>query len=170
MLKQFLEVGKVVGTHGINGEVRVECWCDSPEFLSKFSTLYFDKGAVPLSVKSRPHKNIALIKIKGVDTIEKAEEYRNKVLYINREDAKLPKGRYFVSDIIGMKVVNLDTNETIGEITDVLKTGSNDVYEMKRDTSEKIYIPVIDDIVKERDFEKGEIYIKPMKGLLDDED
>ncbi|MBQ0098010.1 MAG: 16S rRNA processing protein RimM [Oscillospiraceae bacterium] len=170
MLKQFLEVGKVVGTHGINGEVRVECWCDSPDFLSKFTTLYFDKGAVSLSVKSRPHKNIALVKIKGVDTIEQAEVYRNKVLYINREDAKLPKGRYFVSDIIGMKVVNLDTNEVIGEITDVLKTGSNDVYEMKRASGEKIYIPVIDDIVKERDFEKGEIYIKPMKGLLDDED
>lgn len=170
MLKKFLEVGKIVGTHGINGEVRVECWCDSPAFLSSFKTMYFNGGEDSITVKARPHKNIALIKIKGIDSIEQAEQYRNKVLYIDRNDVKLPKGRYFVTDLIGLKVINLDNDEEIGEISDVLKTGSNDVYEMKSNDGKKIYIPVIDDIVKDRDFEKGFVYIKPMKGLLDDED
>ena len=63
MLKEYLEIGKIVGTHGIQGELRVECWCDSPEFIAGFKTLYFDRGNEKLSIKARPHKNIALVKI-----------------------------------------------------------------------------------------------------------
>ena len=66
MLKQYLEVGKIVGTHGIKGEVRVEPWCDSPSFLSKFKTLYFNQGKEEIKVSCRPHKNIALVKIADV--------------------------------------------------------------------------------------------------------
>ena len=86
MLKQFLEVGKIVGTHGLNGEVRVECWCDGPEFLCYFKNLYYKEGAEKIQIKGRPHKNIALVKIKGVDTIEQADMLRGTVLYINRDD------------------------------------------------------------------------------------
>ena len=76
MKKQFLDSGKIVGTHGIKGEVRIDPWCDSPEFLCAFKKLWLDEnGTEFIEVKSRPHKNIALAKIKGVDTIEAAEKY-----------------------------------------------------------------------------------------------
>ena len=123
MLKEYLEIGKIVGTHGVMGECRVECWCDSPQFLSKFTTLYFDKGAEKLSVKGRPHKNIALLKIEGVTTVEQADLLRGKVLYVRRKDVKLPRGVHFVQDLIGLQVKDFDTDAVYGTITDVLKTG-----------------------------------------------
>ena len=170
MLKEFLETGKIVGTHGIKGEFRVECWCDTPSFLSQFNTMYLQNGSMKLSVKCRPHKNIALMKVKDIDTIDDALKYVGQVLYIKREDVKLEEGKYFVQDLIGLKVTDIETEEVYGTIKDVLKTGSNDVYEMKANDGKLVYIPVIPDIVKDRDFEKGVLFIKPMKGLFDDED
>ena len=79
MLKQYLEVGKIVGTHGVRGEMRVECWANSPDFLRKFKKLYLDEGQKALSVTCRPHKNIALVTAKGVDSIEAADALRGKV-------------------------------------------------------------------------------------------
>lgn len=169
-MKDFLETGKIVGTHGIRGDLRVECWCDSPDFLSQFKTLYLEDGTKAISVKCRPHKNIALMKISGIDTIDDAIPLVGKVLYLKREDVKLEEGKYFVQDIIGLEVIDVDTKEKYGKVSDVLKTGSNDVYEMKDENGKPYYIPVIPDIVIDRDFENGVVTIKPMKGLFDDED
>lgn len=170
MLKQYLEVGRIVGTHGIQGEMRVECWANEPGFLSRFRTLYLDGGATALSVACRPHKNVALVRVKGVATIEQADELRGKVLYINRDDVRLDEGEHFVQDIIGLKVTDADSGAVYGEVRDVLKTGSNDVYEMAGEDKKLYYIPVIPDIVDRFDFERGAVYIHPMKGLFDDED
>ena len=170
MLKQYLEVGKIVGTHGIQGEMRVECWANEPAFLSQFKTLYLDAGRTPLSVTCRPHKTIALMRVKGVTTVEQADELRGKVLYIDRADAKLEEGEHFVQDIIGLKVTDADTGAVYGVVKDVLKTGSNDVYEMQGEDKKLCYIPVIPDVIDRLDFEAGAVYIHPMKGLFDDED
>ena len=160
----------MVGTHGIQGEMRVECWADSPAFLSGFKRLYLDSGARELAVSCRPHKNIALVRVKGITTIEQADELRGKVLYIDRDDARLAEGAHFVQDIIGLKVTDADTGEEYGTVRDVLKTGSNDVYEMAGGDGKLYYIPVIPDIIEKLDFEAGAVLIHPMKGLFDDED
>ncbi|MBQ9742592.1 MAG: 16S rRNA processing protein RimM [Ruminococcus sp.] len=170
MLKEYLEIGKIVGTHGVMGECRVECWCDSPAFLSQFKNLYFDKGAQKLSVKGRPHKNIALLKIEGVTTVEQADMLRGRILYMRRKDVKLPKDVYFVQDLLGLEVRDADTDQVYGNITDVLRTGANDVYEVKDTEGKAFYIPVIDDIVTKKDPKNGVVLIKPMKGLFGDED
>lgn len=170
MLKQYLEVGRIVGTHGIQGEMRVECWANSPDFLRKFKTLYLDEGRTALAVTCRPHKNIALMKVKGIASIEEADTLRGKVLYIDRADVKLSEGEHFVQDIIGLSVTDADTGEVYGVVKDVLKTGSNDVYEMQDRGGKLVYIPVIPDIMAGFDFEKGAVYIRPMKGLFDDAD
>lgn len=170
MLKQYLEVGKIVGTHGVQGEMRVECWANSPDFFKKFKKLYLDEGKSSLDVSCRPHKNIALVKAKGVDSIEAADFLRGKVLYIDRRDVRLSEGEHFVQDIIGLEVTDADTGEVYGTVKDVLKTGSNDVYEMKAPDGKLFYIPVIPDIMAGFDFDKGAVFIHPMKGLFDDED
>lgn len=169
MLKEYLEIGRIVGTHGIAGEVRMECWCDSPSFVSQFKNLYFAQGKEKLDVKARPHKNIALVKIKGVESIEAAEMLRGKVLYMRRKDAKLPKGVHFVQDLVGLEIRDAETDKVYGTLTDVLKTGANDVYELKDSEGKAYYIPVIDDVVKEIAPEKGYVLIIPMKGIFDNE-
>lgn len=170
MVKEFLEGGKIVGTHGVRGEMRVECWCDSPQFLAKFKTLYFDNGAQAVKVQSRAHKNMVLMKMPEVDTIEKADTYRGKIVYIKRSDIKLEKGVHFVQDMIGLEVVDSDTKKVYGKVKDVLRTGSNDVYEMEDENKKLFYIPAIPDIIDEIDIENNTLSITPMKGLFSDED
>lgn len=171
MRKKFLDTGKIVGTHGIKGEVRIDPWCDSPEFLCAFKKLWLDEnGTEFIEVKSRPHKNIVLCRIKGVDTIEAAEKLRGRVVYINRDDINLADGVHFVQDLIGLEVKNADSNTVYGKITDVLRTGANDVYEITDSNGKKYYAPVIDDVVKEININDGFVLIVPMKGIFDDED
>ncbi len=170
MVKEFLEGGKIVGTHGVRGEMRVECWCDSPQFLAKFKTLYFDNGAQAVKVQSRAHKNMVLMKMPEIDTIEKADTYRGKIVYIKRSDIKLEKGVHFVQDMIGLEVVDSETKKVYGKVKDVLRTGSNDVYEMEDENKKLFYIPAIPDIIDEIDIENNTLSITPMKGLFSDED
>ena len=171
MKKQYLDSGKIVGTHGIKGEVRIEPWCDSPEFLCAFKKLYLDeKGQTLIEVKSRPHKNITLAKIKGVDTIEAAEKLRGKIIYINRDDITLDEGVNFVQDLIGIEVKDAENGTVYGKITDVLRTGANDVYEITDSNNKKYLAPVIDEVVEEINVDGGFVLIRPMKGIFDDED
>lgn len=169
-MEQYLEIGKVVSTHGLRGELRVDPWCDSPQFLCQFKTLYLKKGETKLSVSSRPHKTIAIVKAKGIDTIEEAEKLRGSILYINRSDARLAPGEYFIQDLMGLDVIDIDTSKSYGKITDVLKTGANDVYQVTDEKKKDYLIPVIDDVVKEIDINGGKVLIKPLKGIFDDED
>lgn len=171
MKKQFLEIGKIVSVHGLKGDVKVQPWCDSPDFLADFDLLYLGKnGEKPIEIeKGRVQKNMALLKIKGVDDVDSANLLRGKILYMNRDDVILEEGSYFIQDLVGLSVVDAD-DETIsyGEITEVSETGANDVYHIKN--GEKIYlIPAIKEVVISTDIEGGVMKIRPLKGLFDDE-
>ena len=171
MLLSYLEVGQIVGTHGIAGEMRVQPWCDSPDFLTKFKTLYTDKnGENAVKVKSsRVHKNIVLIKLPGITTIEQAERMRGKVLYISRKDANIADGEWFIQELIGCTVFDADTGRDYGVLSDVSKTGANDVWHIKKDGKEYL-LPAINDIIANVDVanEKVEIH-SIIKGIFDDE-
>lgn len=166
-MKQFLEIGKIVAVQGLKGEVRVEAWCDSPEFMCEFDLLYFNKGKTPVHiVRSRPHKNIVLMKIEGVDTPEAAQELRGKVLYMDRNDVELEEGTYFVQDLIGLEVIDADDGTIYGTLAEVTATGANDVYHIKNE--EKTYlIPAIPDVIEKTDIEGGRLLIHKMEGLFD---
>lgn len=166
--KQFLEAGRIIGTHGVHGEVRVQPWCDSPEFLSQFKTLYYDEGKTPVRVKSRPHKNMALITIEGVSTVQDAAALRGRMLYLNREDAHLKRGSYFIRDLIGLRVVDADSGEEYGTLTDVIETGANDVYSVRTPKGE-VLIPAVPSVILETDVDGGVMRIRAIKGMFDDE-
>lgn len=84
MKKQFLEAGRIVGTHGVRGEMRVEPWCDSADFLKKVKTLYFDGGKTDAGLlSSRVHKSLLLVRLKGVESATQADLYRGKILYLD---------------------------------------------------------------------------------------
>lgn len=169
MKKEFLECGKIVTTHGIRGEVRVQPWCDSPEFLLDFPTLYLDGGKVPVEVeRARLHKNVVIFKLKGVDTPEAGAALRNKLLYIKRSDASLEEGECFVQDLIGCRVVDVDTGADYGKIYDVRPTGANDVYYLRDEDGVERLVPVIPQVVLEKDLDGELIKIRPLEGLFDD--
>lgn len=168
-MKQFLETGKITGTHGLKGEVRVQPWADSPEFLAEFDALYLDKGAKKIEITAaRVHKNMLIMKIRGVDSIDDADQLRDKVLYMNRDDVELEEDAYFIQDLIGLDVRDDDTGEHIGTLDDVSETGANDVYHIKTDDGKVYLIPAIPDVIKEISLEEGTMRIFKMKGLFDE--
>ncbi len=167
--KPFLEAGQIVGTHGVRGEMRVQPWCDSAQQFAGFKTLYWDvNGEKAVKIRARAHKNMALVVIDGVDTMEAAAALRGKMLYVSRKDLKLPKGRYLVQDLIGLRIEDADTGEVYGKLTDVSQTGANAVYHMSTPNGE-VLIPAIPDIILSVDTVADVMKIRPMKGLFDDE-
>ncbi len=173
MIKDYLDIGQIVGTHGVRGEMRVNPRCDSPEFIKQFKTLYFDKkGEKSVKVVScRVHGNLALVKLEGVDTVEGATALRNKVLYMRREDAKIPEGSYFIAELVDCKVIDAD-DETIsyGILSDVSETGANDVWHIKSTDGKEYLLPAIPPVVIDVDVKTGIIKIRPLKGIFDNED
>lgn len=173
MKKEYLELGQIVGTHGVRGEMRVNPWCDTPAFAKQFKTVYYDaKGEQPVKVLScRPHGNVVLMRLEGVDTVDAAMAKRNRVLYIRRDDVKLPAGTWFVEELLGCTVADADDPEKIyGTLTDVFPTGANDVWTVKDETGREYLLPAIKDVVKRTDVENGRVFITPLKGIFDDAD
>lgn len=172
MKKQYLEIGKIVSTHGIYGEVRVQPWCDDPALLEELDTLYYDnRGKKPLKVLSgRMHKNIVILKIDGVTTLEMAQQLRNQVLFVDRDELELEEGSYFIQDLIGLAVWDADQPALCyGTITDVFPTGANDVYEITDAAEKKRLIPAIPEVVIETALDQEKMVIRPLKGLFEDE-
>ncbi len=170
MKKEFLEIGKFVGTHGVRGMVRIQPWSDDGEFLTGFKKFYLDNGKTEIEMsKITPHGNVVIAAVKGIESIEDAEKLRGQVLYIKRTDAKLPEGRYFVSEIIGAQVFNADTNTLLGVLSEVSPTGANDVWHIKSGDKEYL-VPAIRDVIVNVDIDKDKIEIRPLKGIFDDED
>lgn len=169
MKKEYIETGEIVGTHGVRGMVRIKPWADDAAFLCGFKVLYSGDGKIPLKInKIQPHGNIVIAEIDGVNSIEKAERLRGSVLYIKRCDAKIPDGRYFISELIGCRVIDFDTGDDYGVISDVSPTGANDVWHINLNGKEYL-LPAIDDVVKDVDIDNEEVKISPMKGIFDDE-
>lgn len=170
MLKPFLEIGKIVGTHGVRGEMRVQPWCDDGAFFKRFSALYFDnKGEKGMKVISaRPHGNVVILKLDGVESMEAAEALRNTVLYMDRKEANLSEGTWFIQDLIGCDVIDVDSGRNYGKIFDVSETGANDVWHIKGEDGEEYLLPAIPPVVIETNVEEGCVKIRPLKGIFDE--
>ena len=168
MIKEFLESGKIVGTHGIRGAVRFQPWSDDADFLSGVKTVYLPDNT-PLEIVSvKPHGNIAILEIAGVNSIEDAEKLRNKVLLVKRSDADIPEGRYFIEELISSKVFDKKTGELLGVLSDVSKTGAPDVWHIKKGDKEYL-VPAIESVVVSVNIEKGEVVIDPLEGIFDED-
>ena len=168
MKKQFLEAGRIVGTHGVKGEMRVEVWMDSAEALKKFKKLYLDdEGKKDLGlISSRVHKSLLLITVDGINDATTADTMRGKVLYIDRNDAHLPKGRYFISDLIGLEVYDGNTGAFYGKIEEVIQAPANDVYRIVNGENEYLF-PAVRPMIKSTDIDAGRVEVLPIPGIFD---
>ncbi len=164
MEKQFLKAGEIVSTHGIQGEVKILPWADSPEFLLKFKTFYLSGKPVKV-IASRVHKTCVLAKLEGIDTPEDAIRLRGEKILIDRENVKLPEGTVFIADLLGCRVLDDDGNE-IGKIKDVLTMPSSDVYVIEGE--HKYMIPSVKEFVKEINVDGGYVRVHLIEGFQTD--
>lgn len=168
----WFNVGKIVNTHGLRGEVRVVSSTDFPdERYAPGSTLYLfpgnDQKPVELSVKThRKHKNFDLLTFDGYENINEVEKWKNAKLKIKQDQlTDLEEGEYYFHEIVGCKVFTLQ-GEEIGTVKEILTPGANDVWVVQNAEKKEILIPYIQDVIKEVSIERKEIVIDPLEGLL----
>uniref|UniRef100_UPI00405658BA ribosome maturation factor RimM n=1 Tax=Agathobacter sp. TaxID=2021311 RepID=UPI00405658BA len=169
-MEQFLRVGVITSTHGVRGEVKVYPTTDDPQRFKKLKQVILDDGKQTreleiMSVKF--HKNMVILKFKGIDNINDVEKYKQADLLITRENAvKLEEGEYFIVDLIGLKGTT-DEGEEIGMLSDVIQTGANDVYVFSKEGVKDLLVPKIPDCVKEINLEEGTVLVHLLPGLRD---
>ena len=170
-MEEFLQVGAIANTHGIAGEVKVFPMTDDIRRFKQLKEVYLDTGRerMLLHVASCKFvKNQPVLKFKEFSNINEVEKYKRCGLFITRDQAvPLGKDEYFIADLIGLSVIRED-GETLGELTDVLQTGANDVYEVTMENGKHVLLPVIRECIKKVDLEKRQVTVHVMKGLLDE--
>ncbi|MDU6854106.1 MAG: ribosome maturation factor RimM [Zhenhengia sp.] len=167
-MEQMFTIGKIVNTHGVKGEVRVLPSTDDVKRFGKLKEVKVENRTMTTyEIETvRYHKNFVLLKFKGIDTMNEAELLKNSLLKIDRKDAlPLKKDEYYQCDLYGLRVVT-DIGRDLGKLTDILMTGSNDVYVVRNEEKE-ILIPAIKQCILKVDLEAGEMLVHLLEGLED---
>ena len=168
--KNLLLVGNVIKPHGFKGLIRVWSYSRSINSFLHSGTVFFKQdNQEPVKFKVldvKPHKNIFLMNVEGIDTFEEADNFRGADIFVEKDHlTKNGDDEYYWFELIDLKVY-LDTGKYLGIIKEIIPTGSNDVYVVKQNDSEFL-IPAIYDVVKKIDLNKGEMIITAIDGLLD---
>ncbi|MCR4675045.1 MAG: ribosome maturation factor RimM [Lachnospiraceae bacterium] len=169
--EELLRVGGIITTHGIKGEVKIYPTTDDNKRFKKLKEVYMEDHHhhfYLLHVEScKFFKEQVILKFKEFADINEAEKYKKCDLYVDREHAlPLEEGEYYIADLIGLDVVS-DDDAFHGIITDVLKTGANDVYVIEeKETKKELLLPVIDECVLDVSLENKLVKIHILKGLL----
>lgn len=164
----YIEIGKIINTHGLKGHVKVEPWCDGIETFEYLKRVFINNKEYNVeSVKSQ--KNLFLLKLAELNKVEEAELLKGKIINAQEDEMlPLPEGVYYIKDIIGLSVY--EGEKFIGEITDWIETGSNNVYVIKRSKGKDVLIPAIDSVIKEIDIENKRMSVNMLEGLMEDDD
>ena len=168
-MEEYFEIGQIVNTSGLKGEIKVKPFTDDITKFNNFKTIYVSmkKELKEFEIERvRFSKNMVFLKLKGIDTIEEAENYRN--LYLKRKrdkNEKLEKDTYYIVDLIGCRVYT-DEQKDLGEVVDIFSTGSNDVYVVKDELGKQVLLPAIKDVIKNVDIENKKIVAHLLEGLI----
>ena len=164
-----LEIGQIVNTFGIKGMVKVKPFTDDIRRFDKLKTVYVEKNENQTEYEIEQvkyHKDMVLIKFKGIDKIEQAELLRNSYLTISRDSVEeLEEGRYYIVDLLESEVYT-DEQILLGILKDIFNTGSNDIYVVKNKQGKEILLPAIPDVIKEIDVENKKIIVHLLPGLI----
>jgi 16S rRNA processing protein RimM len=160
MSNNLITIGKIVAPHGVRGDVRVIPLTDFPERFQKLKTIILDKGITLDIEKVKYHKQAVLLKFHGLDDMNAVEHLRGKLIQIEPKDlVVLPEGQYYHFDIIGLKVYTV-SGDYLGVITDILVTGSNDVYIIEQNDKPPVLIPALREVVTNIDIAGGQMIVK----------
>lgn len=160
-MEKLLEAGKIINTHGIKGEVKIQPWTDNAEFLQKFKFLYIDGAPVRL-LGGRIHKDCLIARLEGVSDVNDAMVLKNKVVFIDRSEVKLPRGEFFLCDIIGAEVCTED-GVLLGKLTDILEMPAGNIYVVNGER--EILIPAVPEFIIKTDIDAGVITVKLIEGM-----
>ncbi len=162
-----MAVGRIVGAHGIRGEIKVKQLTDFPERFAPGSRLYVGEEAFQREViASRPHRGMLLVKLSGLSDRNAVEHLRGKYLFIDREEAmELEEDAYYEDELVGLTVETME-GELLGELMEIMWTGANEVYIVQGPRGETL-IPAIAQVVQEVDLEAGVMRVKLLPGLVD---
>ena len=167
-MQEYLEVGQIVNTHGLRGHVKVVPFTDDINRFKSLKSVYIDFKNQLIECKIQEVKfikKLVRLKFEGIDNINDAEKYKGCYLKISRKDAKkLEKDTYFIADLIGLDVYNLENNK-IGVLKDIFPTGSNDVYVVELEDRKQVLLPAISKVIKEIDIEQGKIVVDINQGV-----
>ncbi len=169
MRNATLQVGRIVNTHGLHGEVKVVAWTDTPDTFEALGHVYTDTkaGKMTLEIEGiKYQKSNIILKLKGIDHIDDAEKLKTQVLYVDRSQLGEPRRGYYICDLLGIRVVTDDGRE-LGKLTDVISTGANDVYVVKPPQGRDILLPVIPDVVLSVDIDAEIATVHLLEGLVD---
>ena len=168
-MQKRLEVGQIVNTFGIKGYVKIYPYVDDIKRFDKLKNVYIilKKQEKVLEIEDvKYHKNMVLVKFKGINSVEEAEALRQAYVEIDRKDAiPLEEGQYFIADLLGLEVFT-DEGSFLGKVNDIFNTGSNDIYEVKDELGKQILLPGIAEVIKDVNLEEGKIIVHLIDGLV----
>ena len=168
-MEEYFEIGQIVNTSGLKGILKIKPFTDDIKKFSNLKTIYIKtkSGLTEFKIEQvRYVKNMVMLKLAGIDTVEEAEKYRNLYIKILRDqEEELEEGSYYVVDILACKV-NTDANQELGKIVDVFQTGSNDVYVVKDEQGKQILLPAIKQVIKNVDIKNKIITVHLLEGLV----
>ena len=168
-MQEYFEIGQIVNTFGIKGEVKIKPFTDDLERFEELKSILVvkNKQLIELDIESvRYQKNMVILKLKSIEDMNTAEKYKGCYIKIHRKDArKLPEGTYYIADIIGSKVVT-DDGTVLGTVDDIYNTGSNDIYVVKDEVGKQVLLPNIKDVILDIDIEKQVVTVHLLDGLI----
>lgn len=158
-------VARILGPHGLQGEVKAEVLTDFPDRFSLLKTVYVGEELTPALLKGhRLQGDRIILKLEGCEDRENAAELKGKLVHVTLEEAMpLGEDEYYVYEIMGLEVWSTE-GEFLGYVDEVLHTGSNDVYVVKNGRGE-VLVPALSDVVRKVDIKSGRIEVRLMEGL-----
>lgn len=169
MKTEFPECGRIVNTHGCRGGVKIESYCDTPEVLAKLPRVYMKtaEGYTPYTLLSpRVHGGAVITNLSTVTTMNDAERLKGCVLYAKREDIPMKSGSVLLCDVVGLSVIDADTDRVYGVVTNAERGVASDLYTVKSKKGEVLF-PAVPAFIKEIDTERG-VFVRPVSGLFDE--
>ena len=168
-MTKYLEIGQIVNTFGIKGMVKIKPFTDDIRRFDKLEKVYIEnkKSRKEYEIEEvKYHKNMVLMKLKGIDNPEDANLLRQSYLLVDRENEEpLEEGVYYIVDLLGLEVYT-DDNKLLGTVQNIFNTGSNDIYDVKDELGKRILLPGIPDVIKEVDLENKKIIVHLIPGLI----
>lgn len=168
-MTKYLEIGQIVNTFGIKGMVKINPFTDDIKRFDKLETIYIETKKVKKEYQVEEvkyHKNMVLMKLKGIDTVEEADSLRQSYLLVDREkEEPLEEGVYYIVDLLDLEVYT-DEGKLLGKVDDIFNTGSNDIYVVKDELGKQILLPGIPEVLKNVDLEEGKITVHLIPGLM----
>ncbi|MCH3954598.1 MAG: ribosome maturation factor RimM [Eubacterium sp.] len=159
-------IGKITSAVGLKGEMKVYSYASSPQRFQSLERVWIDKDEYPLE-RSRTQKNMAVLKVSGVDDRDAAERMRGRSVFMSDEDLEeLEEGAYYIRDLIGLNVVNEDTEEVIGTVKDILTDRPQDIYVIRLEDGGEAMIPGVKSFIHDVDLKKKTIRVHLIDGML----